>query len=150
METTHDWVPRQVGVAPRAIAAVLDALVSGFLLGIPLTIALEEKTTAPDGTSVWEMHSTTFVIWVVLTLFYFILFETLFGATIGKLVLALRVRYSDGSPIGLGAAFWRNLLRLVDCFPYFLPYLLGALFIWGGNERQRLGDMVAGTIVTWR
>jgi uncharacterized RDD family membrane protein YckC len=96
------------------------------------------------------MTSGVFVIWVVLTLGYFIIFETWFGGTIGKIVLGLRVRQDDGTPIELEAALLRNLLRIIDCFPYFIPYFLGALFIWAGSDRQRLGDRVAGTIVTWR
>jgi len=41
-------------------------------------------------------------------------------------------------------------LRIVDCFPYFLPNLVGAAFIWSRSERQSLGDRLADTIVTYR
>jgi uncharacterized RDD family membrane protein YckC len=81
---------------------------------------------------------------------YYILFETFCGATIGKLILGLRVRHGDGSPIGLGAAFWRNLLRIVDYFPYFIPYLLGAIVVWPGRVGSALANKAADTIVTWR
>jgi uncharacterized RDD family membrane protein YckC len=129
---------------------VIDAIGSFFFLGLPVTLAFGDKTTTSDGSTWWSMTSGGFAIWVVLTLLYFVTFETLFGASVGKLVLGLRVRHEDGSPIELGPALWRNLLRPVDCFPYFIPYLLGAFFIWAGSDRQRLGDRVAGTIVTWR
>ena len=169
METTPAWsaawdeTPRQVGVAPRAIAAIIDAILSGLVIALPLALLAgprsHETVVKIDGngnplgattTTYLHLDSGAFVLWVALTLGYFIAFETAFGGTIGKLVLGLRVRYRDGSPVAIDAALVRNLLRLVDCFPYFIPYLLGAVFIWTGNERQRLGDKLAETIVTWR
>ena len=156
MDTAQHWEahgqesPRQVGVAPRAIAAIIDAIGSALLLGLPLAVLMGDKTTTSDGTMYWTMNADTFVAWVVLTLVYFIVFETLFGGTIGKVVLGLRVRRSDGSPVDFYAAVIRNVLRLIDCVPYFIPYLLGAFFIWAGEDRQRLGDRLADTIVTWR
>ena len=159
LETAGNWerqrqpAPRVVGVAPRAIAAAIDAIASGLLIGLPLALFAGDKTTTVDGTSsttYWTLDARGFWAWVVLTLGYFIAFEAFFGGTIGKAVLGLRVRYRDGDPIDFSASFVRNVLRLVDCFPFVLPYLLGALSIWAGNERQRLGDRLAKTIVTWR
>jgi uncharacterized RDD family membrane protein YckC len=166
MESAGAWghvsqaTPRRVGVAPRAVAAAIDFFVSVLILGLPLTIAMGERTTqttlTTDGTQVsattdsfWDMDSDAFMLWVVLTLAYFIVFETFVGATVGKLVLNLRVRQLDGSPISFEAALIRNTLRIVDCFPYFVPYLVGAGFIWSGSERQRLGDRLGDTIVTY-
>jgi uncharacterized RDD family membrane protein YckC len=167
MESAGTWghtsagTPRRVGVAPRAVAAVIDFFVSLLFLGLPLTMVLGERTThttvTSDGTQAtastdtyWGMDTSVFLLWVVLTLAYFIVFETYVGATVGKLVLNLRVRQVDGNPISFEAALLRNTLRIVDCFPYFLPYLVGAGFIWSGSERrQRLGDRVADTIVTY-
>ena len=46
------------------------------------------------------------------------LFEWLFGATPGKLVTRLRIVSSDGSRVGLVAAFLRGFLRYVDAGHY--------------------------------
>ena len=152
----HVWedAPRQAGVAPRAVAAIIDAIVSFVFIATPLTFALGDQFTATDGSGTWwSMTNDVFLLWVALTLVYYTLFEALVGATVGKLVLNLRVRQSDGSPIDFESAVLRNLLRLVDCFPYFIPYLTGAISIWAGNarhDRPRLGDRVADTIVIWR
>jgi hypothetical protein len=56
----------------------------------------------------------------------------------------LRVVREDGSPIHLGAAALRNLLRIVDGL--FL-YLVAAIAVWASPTRQRLGDRAAGTYV---
>ena len=51
----------------------------------------------------------------------------------------------DGTPITFAAALYRNLLRVADFLPFF--YLLGFLVIVGNERSQRLGDMVAGTMI---
>lgn len=69
-------------------------------------------------------------------------FEAGSGATPGKRLLGLRVVRVDGSRCGPGPAVVRNALRVVDVI--FAPALL--LTIMTVN-RQRLGDILAGTIV---
>ena len=75
------------------------------------------------------------------------LLEGAFGATIGKLVLGIRVRALDGTRIGFGAAAIRNLARVVDGFPYLIPYLVGAIAVSRSETDQRLGDRWAKTVV---
>ena len=58
---------------------------------------------------------------------YFVLLEGLLGATLGKLVMGLRVVKLDGSPYSWPAALIRNVLRFVDGLPVF--YLVG-LILW--------------------
>ncbi|MCG3130116.1 MAG: hypothetical protein FLDDKLPJ_00864 [Phycisphaerae bacterium] len=69
-------------------------------------------------------------------------FEAGSGATPGKRLLGLRVVRVDGSRCGPGPALVRNALRVVDVI--FAPALL--LTVMTVN-RQRLGDILAGTIV---
>ena len=65
------------------------------------------------------------------------------GRTVGKFLLRLRVARLDGEPMGPAAAFTRNLMRMVDVALAFVP--LGWIFL--NPLRQRLGDVVAGTVV---
>jgi len=147
-------VPHLSGVGPRGVAACIDACLSGLVFGLPLTIALgvRQRETLTDGTVsyTWSSDGRVVVLWIVITFVYFVVFEAVAGATIGKLLLGLRVRYEDGSPIGIGASFARNAFRAIDAFPYFLPYVAGAMSIWNGSKRQRLGDRAAGTIVVFK
>jgi uncharacterized RDD family membrane protein YckC len=80
-------------------------------------------------------------------LYYFVL-EGLFAATIGKSVVRLTVLESNGDVCSFGASFRRNLLRFVDWLP--LLYIVGAIAILLSGDRQRIGDRLAGTIVTQR
>lgn len=78
---------------------------------------------------------------------YFILFEGLWnGYTPGKFALGIRVRMADGTPITLAAAFYRNLFRTIDIFPGC--YFAGMVMTFLTEKSQRLGDIVANTMVT--
>jgi uncharacterized RDD family membrane protein YckC len=76
-----------------------------------------------------------------LWLTYDFLCEALAGQTIGKRVYGLRVVRKDGAPLNLAAVATRNVLRLVEA-----P--LGWIIVLATRGRQRLGDVVAGTVVT--
>jgi uncharacterized RDD family membrane protein YckC len=66
------------------------------------------------------------------------------GRTPGKRLVGLRVIRADGGPVGLGESLARNLLRAVEV-P--LGYAPAVLAVGLGPRRQRLGDLVAGTLV---
>ena len=51
---------------------------------------------------------------------------------------------ADFSPCGFSHGFLRNLLRIVDAFFY---YLVAAVTLAGTSKWQRLGDLVAETVV---
>lgn len=89
-------------------------------------------------------------IWLMLDLFvtttYFLIFETLFrGRTPGKQLTRLRVVCDGGNVLGWRQSLLRNLLRTVDSLP--AGYLVGVVAMLISPRMQRLGDLVAGTIV---
>jgi uncharacterized RDD family membrane protein YckC len=81
------------------------------------------------------------LLWLV----YFTYFEGTSGQTIGKSLTHLKVVKEDGSKCDFGSAFVRNILRIVDHLPFL--YILGIILIAATDKRQRLGDMLAKTIV---
>jgi uncharacterized RDD family membrane protein YckC len=82
-----------------------------------------------------------FLLWAFL---YYSLFEGLWGRTPGKWLCGIMVLRDDFVRCGLGRAFLRNLLRVVDAMFYYLVAVvaMGATLKW-----QRLGDIAAGTVV---
>ena len=60
---------------------------------------------------------------------YPVYFEYRSGATPGKQALSLRVVHEDGSPLTLGSALLRNLVRFVDFFPVGYVVGLGSCLI---------------------
>jgi uncharacterized RDD family membrane protein YckC len=78
---------------------------------------------------------------------YFIVFEWLWnGQTPGKRWLKLRVIREDGRPITFWEAAVRNLLRIFDIMP-FPFYSIGLICVFASRRDQRVGDMVAGSVV---
>lgn len=78
---------------------------------------------------------------------YFAFFEWLWhGQTPGKRWLKLRVIREDGRPIGFFEAVVRNLLREFDIMP-FPFYSIGLISVFATDRDQRVGDLVAGTVV---
>ena len=68
------------------------------------------------------------------------------GRTPGKHLIGLRVVSTDGYPASVSQNLLRSLLWPVDVF-VFVPVSLGLLVIVLSEKRQRLGDIVAGTLV---
>jgi uncharacterized RDD family membrane protein YckC len=66
------------------------------------------------------------------------------GRTPGKRVAGIRVVRADGGPPGLVESLLRNVLRAVELPRGYAPAIL---MVGLGARQQRLGDLVAGTLV---
>lgn len=133
------------GLGSRFGAAVIDLLIQGVLLLILVfTLTLAGSTLSGDLT-VFLLGIGTLVVTVTI-LGYYIVFEALNGGrTPGKAAFGIRVASADGAPVSLGAVVLRTLMRLID----FLPsvYAAGAVAVLVTPRNQRLGDLVANTVV---
>src|SRR3954453_14915207 len=110
----------------RVLARLLDGFVAGapaivFALGIGRSLS---------------------IFLISLTLTYFFICEALWGQTLGKRVLGLRVLMRDGRAATASAVSARTVLRLIDDGPIGLVVMVAS-----GRRRQRLGDLLGGTIV---
>ncbi len=82
----------------------------------------------------------------VLWLFYFTYFESATGQTLGKRAMGIRVvDPTTGRPPTLTMALVRSVVRIVDWLPFL--YLVGFLVALVTSRKQRLGDLLAGTVV---
>jgi uncharacterized RDD family membrane protein YckC len=129
----------------RGIARALDVLVQLAALGLMgavLALVLG-AVHAPD----WLYAALLILALFVVVFAYHCIFESLTrGKTLGKMALGLRVVTIDGAPIRFRHAALRAMLGLVD---FFVPPG-GATAICASiasARGQRLGDLVAGTIV---
>lgn len=77
-------------------------------------------------------------------LIYHWLLEGIYGKTLGKKLCGIIVLKDDFTKCGLLSGFLRNILRIADNFFY---YLVGLISMTGTLKWQRLGDVVAGTVV---
>lgn len=128
---------RPAGPVPRALAWLVDLL---WRAAVMFVLAMTLGYFGHFGTGIMLL------VWFALEWLVPAWFEAYWdGATPGKRALGIRVIAENGAPIGWNAALSRNLLRFAD----FLPAMyFGGLLTMVCNARfQRLGDMVAGTLV---
>lgn len=163
MTSTGPIATRYPGLGPRAAATIVDGILGFVVIGVPLLAIFGKKTTVDTGQGSSTNYSTSdpkvLLLWGVLAIAYYVVFERVWSATPGKFVLGLRVRSADGSRASTKQVVVRNVLRVVDAVPYFIPYALGAAIAWSdgsiaedhvAQRRRRFGDRVAGTLVTYR
>jgi uncharacterized RDD family membrane protein YckC len=81
---------------------------------------------------------------IVGSFLYHSLLEGLWGKTIGKKLCGIVVLKDDFTKCTIGRAFLRNAMRIVDSLSY---YLVAAVTIAATMKWQRLGDLVASTVV---
>lgn len=67
------------------------------------------------------------------------------GQTFGKRLFRIRVVDELGLKLRFSQILVRNLIRVLDAFPFL--YLVGGTALFLSRKYQRLGDLVAGTVV---
>ena len=139
---------RVAGPARRAIAYVLDLLVCYGVFAVLVLLFV----FAAMGGGFSEMGSMTKALggFLLVVLFaiqwvYFVVWDATRGRSPGKAAFGLRVVTTAGRPIGWRAAALRNLLRAADVLP--TGYVVGVVAMALNARFQRLGDLVAGTMV---
>jgi uncharacterized RDD family membrane protein YckC len=96
-----------------------------------------------------DLHLTTASLLMAATLgaavefLYLWVLEGCLGATLGKIIVGIRVARTSVRS-GLAASAIRNALRIVDGIGF---YVVGAVAAGCSQFRQRLGDIFAGTVV---
>ena len=130
------------GVASRVFAGILDFAIQLGILWLGSMLLAVSGVTDSSSFNV----GLAFLVAAVL-MGYPVISETLMrGRTIGKRALGLRAVTLEGAPIRLRHALLRMMGGLVD---RFLPPLgvTGMLMVMGTARHQRVGDLIAGTIV---
>ena len=130
-----------VGVGRRFVAIFVDSIVLLILSGPFAEIRHGDGYLRVDWTGRRIFWPSLIVI------LYFVLLEGIAGATIGKFLTGIRVVNQDGTKLTWSASIVRNIARIVDAFPYVVPYLVAAISVWASPIQQRLGDRWANTVV---
>lgn len=136
------------GIGSRFIAVLVDYGVQAgayiaLLLAVMLFLPSLEKFQALSAKWI-----TALVILIPFLLHwgYFALFEGLWhGQTPGKRVAKIRVIQQSGRAITMFESLARNFVRAIDFLP--ASYAVGTISIFVTARNQRLGDLVAGTLV---
>lgn len=129
------------GPIARFLAWLIDVLVTvALLFAVSQLISL--LGAASRGLATALMFLAAFLIWFG----YGIFLESWWrGRTVGKRIFRLRVMDEQGLHLVFSQVVIRNLLRFADMLPVF--YLVGGLTCLLTRRAQRIGDLVAGTVV---
>lgn len=129
------------GPFSRFLAWVIDLLVNVAIVYTASKIASALGAAASDFAGAFIILAF-FVTWFG----YGIVLEWFWqGKTIGKRIMRLQVIDEYALRLTFSQVMIRNLLRMVDALP--LLYLVGGVSCMLSRKLQRLGDMVAGTVV---
>ncbi len=127
---------------PRAVLAASAALVTTVAgadadTRVPLSIRVGDRA----------LQDGALTAWIVGALVYFVVCEWFDGRDTRQGVGRAARPHADGRCCTFSAALVRNVMRLVDAFPFGIPNLVGLIAVAGTRRHQRLGDLAAQTIV---
>jgi uncharacterized RDD family membrane protein YckC len=127
----------------RILATVVDAIVLGLVFAV---MSMLFGSSSAQGAQVSaSLEGFSALVYFVLVFAYYILMEGYLGQTVGKMVVGIKVvREGTGEAPGLGGAAVRTVLRIIDGLFF---YLVAFIAVLASGKNQRLGDMVAHTLV---
>lgn len=117
----------------RVVAFLVDvAVVTLAAVVVAVALSLEQMSMGPAA-----------LFWVVAWFGYVVVSQGRFGQTAGKHLVGLVVTTTDGRACSYRQAAVRELVRIGD----LLSLNVVGQVVKVGRRRQRLGDLVAGTVV---
>lgn len=130
----------------RLIALVIDSII----VGIPVYIIWNFVFWSIFWSGAWWMigYGSWLIlpfIFGIIQLFYFVILDVAWGATIGKRIMGLKVQMTNGSKVQFGQAFLRNVSKIYWLL-LLLDWIIG-IATPGPDRRQKYTDRMAGTTV---
>lgn len=119
----------------RIFAMIIDNLIA-MMAAVPIGARI---LGVPD--------SLRWLLVITLYLGYFAVSEAVWSKTLGKALFDLKVVQTNGEPADWGSAIIRTLARVVEVNPILLGALPGALVVTFSRRKQRIGDLLAETLV---
>jgi len=139
-------LPEQLMLADmmrRAGAAMIDLAPAILLASLISGISMKQMYNHWPGTSGSWAALKPGAIAIAIFVLHTGLSEMFTGKSLGKMLMGLRVTTLDGKAPNIWQFFARNFLKILDLIAW---YVLPVLALVGPN-RQRLGDLIARTVV---
>ena len=127
----------------RVLAIIVDGLVLGILFWV--MSMLFGSSSAEGGAVSASLGTLGTLLYAIIAFAYFALLEGNRGQTLGKMLLGIKVvREDTGGVPGIKGATIRTVMRLIDGL---FAYLVAFIAVLASQKNQRLGDMLANTLV---
>jgi uncharacterized RDD family membrane protein YckC len=131
------------GLGERIVARLIDLAIFFLIYILGLFVS---------GLTNWFLDGSVgiiivIIVYAVLFVFYDLIFEIFMnGQSIGKRIMKIKVISLDGGQPRVGQYFMRWLFRIID-FLIGWPGLIALIVAAVSEKTQRIGDIVAGTIL---
>ena len=126
----------------RIIAIVIDSIIVGFATAV-LSIIISFSLFLVNPFWFFNWLSFPFAMGLIYVL-YFTLAESIYGHTIGKVMVGLRVTAVDGGRPSLESSFVRNISKIY--WVLLILDVIGGFFI-ARDSHQKYSDQIAHTTV---
>lgn len=145
----------------RFVAVIIDGIILGAvqfiavmpvlgLMGIGVVDNMENFDSSDQAeamsmmVSMMAMAGVAQVVFIVIqTLYYSLMESSNYQASIGKMVLGLKVTDINGNKLDFSKALVRNLCKIISSMILLIGYLMAAFT----EKKQALHDMIANTLV---
>jgi uncharacterized RDD family membrane protein YckC len=128
----------------RFLANYIDTAILMAPFAVPLYLLFRNDAFFDNPFRFFALAFLAMLSMLVVGFLYFSLLEGIWGKTVGKKICGIVVLKDNFTKCTLSKGFLRNLLRIVDFFFY---YWVGLVTAVATMKWQRLGDIVAETVV---
>ena len=133
-----------IGFWSRLVALVIDEIIMIVAAVLCLIAIVVVITGQSFGVTFFVGIFLSFAILLAVLMSYWIVFTAIWGQTLGKMALGIKVVNREGRPPGLWKAFLREVVgKILSGLPICMGY------IWVAFDREKRGwhDHIAGTYV---
>ena len=145
----NHWLLRFIALLIDSIPVAIIGYVIFWFAIVPLWFTTSTSvfglTVVSVAISWWAWILIFPLVYGIIILLYFIIFEVTMGATIGKKILGFEVQMTNGSKVTFDKSFIRNISKVYWPF-LFLDWLV-AIVTPGPDPHQKYIDRIAGTTV---
>jgi len=145
----------------RFVALIIDAIILGAIqfvaimpilgiMGIGMANDLQNFDSSDQAQAISMVSQimavagiSQVVFLAIQTLYYTFMESSKYQASIGKIVLGLKVTDTNGNKLDFTKALVRNLSKIISSMILLIGYLMAAFT----EKKQALHDMIAGTLV---
>ena len=129
----------------RVAAAIIDFFINTAvtaIISLPFGIETFFTQNGTDFNAGYSLSTLPALLSILIWFLQFPLMEGVTGQTIGKKLIRIKVVKDDYTPTTVGTSFVRHFFDGIDCI-----FLIGLIIASLNKKNQRIGDLVARTLV---